>query len=95
MSTAAHVLSPVQNFREQLSRPRWPLILTPEGLQGVIVQSTKSHSDSDCEQALDALVKAGSINNYERFLSEPNGTHLYLLLRPIRAGGPGAGQDQG
>jgi hypothetical protein len=94
MSTAARVLSPVKDFREQLSRPRWPLIFTPEGLQGVIVESAKDCSAPDCEQALDALIEDGAINNYECFLSEPNGTRLYILLRPIRASGPGAGQDQ-
>jgi hypothetical protein len=95
MSTAAHALSPVEDFREQLSRPRWPLILTPEGLQGAIVQSPKDASASDCEQALDALVQAGAINSYECFYNEPNGSRLYILLRPIRAAGPGAGQDKG
>ena len=91
----SYISSSEKDFREQLKRPRFPLILTKDGLQGVIVQSIKGASMGHCEAALDSLVSAGLVQRHEHFCNESNGTYLFLLLRPIRSGGPGARKDQG
>ena len=95
LRTSSYISSSEKDFREQLKRPRFPLILTKDGLQGVIVQSVKGIPMQHCEAALDSLVSAGLIQRHEHFCNESNGTFLFLLLRPIRSSSAGARKDQG
>lgn len=95
MSTVSSVVSPVEDFRSQLTRPRWPLIFTPEGLQGAIVESPQGASAKTCEQALDELIASGCVSNYKYLMAQANGTFLYVLLRSIGSGSSAPGQDEG
>jgi hypothetical protein len=99
MSTSSrapsYTSSPAKDFQDQLKRPLFPLILTKDKLQGVILQSPKGASMAACEEALSSMIEAGLIQRAEHFCTESLGTFLFVALRPIRSGSPRARKDQG